>query len=64
VRMRIAVFGGCLLPAIHLISSAAMNNKDANLTRLVSVYFFLLCLMFCITIFAILVFSGFPVYVL
>lgn len=34
VRMRIAVFGGCLLPAIHLISSAAMNNRDANLTRL------------------------------
>ncbi|XP_022805938.1 adenylate cyclase type 5-like isoform X2 [Stylophora pistillata] len=34
VRMRIAVFGGCLLPAIHLISSAAMNNKDPNLSRL------------------------------
>ncbi|KAL9967277.1 hypothetical protein ACROYT_G025468 [Oculina patagonica] len=34
VRMRIAVFGGCLLPAIHLISSAAMNNSDTNLTRL------------------------------
>ena len=40
VRMRIAVFGGCLLPAIHLISSAAMNNKDANLTRLVRKIFF------------------------
>lgn len=34
VRMRIAVFGGCVLPAIHLISSAAMNNKDSNLVRL------------------------------
>lgn len=34
VRMRIAVFGGCLLPAIHLISSAAMNNRNPNLTRL------------------------------
>ena len=46
VRMRIAVFGGCLLPAIHLISSAAMNNKDVNLTRLVSMFisfYFVLC---------------------
>lgn len=34
VRMRIAVFGGCLLPSVHLISSAAMNYKDTNLTRL------------------------------
>lgn len=44
VRMRIAVFGGCLLPAIHLISSAAMNNKDVNLTRLVSMFLY-----FCFT---------------
>ena len=41
VRMRIAVFGGCLLPAMHLTSSAAMNNKDPNLTRLVSMILYL-----------------------
>lgn len=46
VRMRIAVFGGCVLPAIHLISSAAMNNKDSNLVRLVSAYLFLFKLIF------------------
>lgn len=34
VRMRIAVFGGCLLPSVHLISCAAMNYTDPNLTRL------------------------------
>lgn len=49
VRMRIAVFGGCLLPAIHLISSAAMNNKDGNLTRLVSRFmYFYLALSVCV----------------
>ena len=56
VRMRIAVFGGCLLPAIHLISSAAMNNRDANLTRLVSMFFFFFFLVLpfhCVMIFAI-----------
>lgn len=36
VRMRIAVFGGCLLATVQLICSAAMNKKDPNLWRLVS----------------------------
>lgn len=46
VRMRIAVFGGCLLPAIHLISSAAMNSRDTNLTRLVSIFFVFIIFLF------------------
>lgn len=53
VRMRIAVFGGCLLPAIHLISSAAMNNRDANLTRLVSMFCLFIFTFHCVMIFAI-----------
>ena len=36
VRMRIAVLGGCLLPTIHLTSSAAMNADHDHLWRLVS----------------------------
>lgn len=36
VRMRIAVLGGCLLPTIHLISSAAVNADHDHLWRLVS----------------------------
>ena len=38
VRMRIAVLGGCLLPTIHLISSAAVNADHAHLWRLVSTF--------------------------
>ncbi|XP_032218339.2 adenylate cyclase type 5 [Nematostella vectensis] len=34
VRMRIAVFGGCLLLALHLISSACVNRNNPNLARL------------------------------
>lgn len=41
VRMRIAVFGGCLLLTIHLVASAAQNSDDPNLPRLVSDILFL-----------------------
>ena len=36
VRMRIAVCGGCILPTIQLICSAAVNKNEENLWRLVS----------------------------
>lgn len=41
VRMRIAVFGGCLLLTIHLVASAAQNSDNPNLPRLVSDVLFL-----------------------
>ena len=61
VRMRIAVFGGCLLPAIHLISSAAMNNKDPNLSRLVSMIFVSLLFTFLFVITGFMI-CGVPCY--
>lgn len=36
VRMRIAVFGGCVLLTLHLVSSAFKNSENENLSRLVS----------------------------
>lgn len=36
VRMRIAVFGGCVLLTLHLVSSAFKNAENENLSRLVS----------------------------
>lgn len=36
VRMRIAVFGGCVLLTLHLVASAFQNSGNENLSRLVS----------------------------
>lgn len=40
VRMRIAVFGGCVLLTLHLVSSAFKNSENENLSRLVSDFLF------------------------
>ncbi|KXJ10400.1 Adenylate cyclase type 5 [Exaiptasia diaphana] len=41
VRMRIAVFGGCVLLTLHLVSSAFQNSENENLSRLLLANLFL-----------------------
>ncbi|KAK3737562.1 hypothetical protein QZH41_017759 [Actinostola sp. cb2023] len=41
VRMRIAVFGGCVLLTLHLVSSAFQNSNNENLSRLLLANLFL-----------------------